>query len=76
MLFLRAAPDGTSVVTARAQGQYLLDARRLSQSPHIGHLLDRRGAVVRRTAVSDLDGRSVESAERAVTAAWGATHAL
>jgi hypothetical protein len=76
VLFLRTSPDGTSSVTARAQGQYLLSAQRLSQSPNIGHLLDRRGAVVPRTAVSDLDGRSVESAERAIAAAWGATHAL
>jgi len=78
MLFLRESPDGTSFVTARAQGQFLVTEDKtarwvLSPSPHLGHLLDRRATA--RPAVSELPGLLLEAAERAIQVAWGETHA-
>jgi hypothetical protein len=79
MLFLRESTDGTSSVTARAQGQFLMTEVgraqwHLSRSPHLGHLVDRRGAAVR-SAASELEGLSVETAERVIQSAWENGHA-
>jgi hypothetical protein len=80
MLFLRESPDGTSSITARAQGQFAMTEKTASQwvlapSPHLGHLVDPRGVPAQRTAVAALQGLSLESAEQAILVAWGETHA-
>jgi hypothetical protein len=80
MLFLRESTDGTSSVTARAQGQFLVSGEESTgqvvfSSPHLGKLLQRRAAVSLRPAASELAGLSFESAARAIRVAWDKTHA-
>jgi hypothetical protein len=80
MLFLRESADGTSSVTARAQGQFLVSGEESTgqvvlSSPHLGKLLQRPAAVRLRSAAAELAGLSFESAARAIRVAWDKAHA-
>ena len=80
MLFLRESPDGTLSVTARAQGQFRVAEGQageaiLAPSPHVARLLARRGYVSTRFAASELQGQSLETAERTIRVTWEQTHA-
>ncbi len=84
LLFLHAGPVGAFEVTARAQGQFPLDATdpklpaRVVRSRAMGALLPRATsapAALPRLAADVLHGRLVDDAVQEIAAAWGRTHA-